>query len=82
MGIDVRAVGGVVGSLLAVLSLTLLVPAAMALLDGDALTPFLVPLAGGLALGLATLVFTTFLLALVTFLTRRRGAAASIARGI
>lgn len=37
---------------------------------------------GGLALGLATLVFTTFLLALVTFLTRRRGAAASIARGI
>jgi hypothetical protein len=37
---------------------------------------------GGLALGLATFVVTTLLLALVTFLTRRRGAAASIARGI
>jgi trk system potassium uptake protein TrkH len=41
-----------VGSLLAVLSLTLLVPAAVALLDGEALRPFLVPLAGGLAFGL------------------------------
>jgi len=37
---------------------------------------------GGLALGLVSLVATTFLLALVTFLTRRRGAAASITRGI
>lgn len=37
---------------------------------------------GGLALGLVTLVASTLLLALVTFLTRRRGAAASMARGI
>ena len=53
MGVDWRAIGGLVGSLLAVLSLTLLVPAALALYDGDALAPFLVPFAGGLAVGLA-----------------------------
>ncbi len=52
MGVDWRAIGGLVGSLLAVLSLTLLVPAALALYDGDALAPFLVPFAGGLAVGL------------------------------
>jgi trk system potassium uptake protein TrkH len=53
MRVDLRAIGGLVGSLLAVLSLTLLLPAAVALLDGDALAPFLVPLAGGLVVGLA-----------------------------
>jgi len=52
MGVDWRAIGGLVGSLLAVLSLTLLVPAALALYDGNALAPFLVPFAGGLVLGL------------------------------
>lgn len=53
MGVDWRAIGGLVGSLLAVVSLSLLVPAALALYDGDALAPFLVPFAGGLAVGLA-----------------------------
>jgi trk system potassium uptake protein TrkH len=52
VGVDLRAIGGLVGSLLAVLSLTLLLPAAVALIDGDALTPFLAPCAGALALGL------------------------------
>ncbi len=37
---------------------------------------------GGIALGLVTLLATTVLLAVITFLTRRRGAAASVAGGI
>ena len=37
---------------------------------------------GGIALGLVTLVATTLLLAFVTFLTRRRGAAATVAGGV
>ena len=53
MGVDWRAIGGLVGSLLAVLSLTLLVPAALALLRRRrAARRSWCPFAGGLAVGL------------------------------
>ena len=51
--VDLRATGSLIGLVIKWLSLALLAPIAVALIEGDALRPFLVPLVGGVFAGAA-----------------------------
>ncbi|MGA0121470.1 MAG: TrkH family potassium uptake protein [Gaiellales bacterium] len=51
--VDLGATGSLVGLVIKWLSLTLLLPIGVALLDGDSLRPFVVPLVAGVAAGFA-----------------------------